>query len=80
MYRYVHARLNDEEEALLSELKQVTGKSATTLVREGLEALAKKKLGQHRTLLSLAGASTGKFSASLKDLSSNKKHLDDYGG
>ena len=78
MKTYVHARLNPDDRRLLQELKQLTGRSDSELVREGLH-MARAGLRLAPSALTLAGASAGKFAGGPKDLSTNQRHLDGFG-
>lgn len=78
MKTYIHARLSEEDQAILEELKKSTGHSESELVRRGLR-LAQRELERGRSALQLAGASVGKFAGGPKDLSTNRKHLEEFG-
>ena len=78
MKSYVHARLSKEERNLLDELKKMTGKSESDLIRHGLELVLKERRPA-TSALQLAGRSAGKFKKGPKDLSTNKKHLEGFG-
>jgi hypothetical protein len=77
MKAYIHARLAREDAALLEELKKATGESESQLVRRGLRLVRERVT--RRSALDVAGKSVGKFRSGLKDLSTNKKHLDGFG-
>ena len=79
MKRYVHARLAPEERAQLEELKRLTGESETVLVKKGLRLVHEQHMRTRRSVLDLAGTLIGKYSGGPRDLSTNKKHLDDFG-
>lgn len=79
MKRYVHARLAPEERAQLEELKRITGDSETALVRKGLRLVHEHEVRGRRSVLDLAGPLVGKYRGGPKDLSTNKKHLEDFG-
>ena len=78
MKSYIHARLNEEDRAVLSDLKKSTGHSETELIRRGLRLLL-KEAGRKQSALDVAGSSAGKFKKGPKDLSANKKHLAGFG-
>jgi hypothetical protein len=76
--RYVHARLSEEERAMLEELKKATGHTESELLRRGLRTIFKEHPRTH-SALHRAGESVGKFKGGPKDLSLNKKHLKGFG-
>ena len=76
---YVHARLSREERAALDKLKAATGRSESDLVRLGVR-LAAEELAGRPSARDLAGASVGRFARGPEDLSTNKTHLDGFGG
>jgi Arc/MetJ-type ribon-helix-helix transcriptional regulator len=78
MKNYVHARLTDEDKAVLEELRKVTGEAESELVRKGLR-LVLKEIGRRPSALELAGDSVGKFRKGPRDLARNKKHLEGFG-
>ena len=78
MKAYVHARLGDEDRAVLEELKQSTGCSESEIVRRGLKLVAAEER-RRRSALDLAGRSVGRFKRGPRDLSTNRKHLEDFG-
>lgn len=78
MKSYIHARLAQEDSAVLKELKNATGESESQIVRRGLRLMREKLSGQ-RSALDLAGTSVGKFKRAQKDLSINKRHLEGFG-
>lgn len=78
MKRYIHARLGDEERTLLQQLKRATGCSESEIVRRGLRLVAQEERRQ-RSALELAGPSVGRFKKAPRDLSTNRRHLDDFG-
>jgi hypothetical protein len=75
---YVHARLSREERAALEELKAATGRSESDLVRLGVK-LAARDLARTVSARALAGTSVGRFERGPKDLSTNRKHLGEFG-
>jgi hypothetical protein len=78
MKAYIHARLTDEDQAVLRELKLATGEAESDLVRRGLR-LVLKELRRKPSALDLAGKGVGKFRQGPRDLSRNKKHLGGFG-
>ena len=78
MKTYIHARLGKHDRAVLEELKQATGHSESEIVRRGLKLVVEQQR-QRRSALELAGRSVGRFKKGPRDLSTNKKHLDDFG-
>jgi len=79
MKDYVHARLAPEERAQLEELKRITGDSETALVKKGLRLVHEHEVRAMRSVLDLAGTFVGKYRGGPRDLSTNKKHLEDFG-
>ena len=79
MKSYIHARLPPADQAVLEELKRSTGRSESALVRRGLQLVAAAER-RRPSALQLAGASVGRFKKGPKDLSSQKKHLEGFGG
>ena len=79
MKGYVRARLAPDERALLEELKRLTGESETVLLKKWLRLVHEQHLRTRRSVLDVAGALIGKYRGGPKDLSTNKKHLDDFG-
>ena len=78
MKTYIHARLNEEDRAVLEDLKKSTGHSESELVRRGLR-LVSEELGRKQSALELAGRSVGKFKKGPRNLATNKKHLEGFG-
>lgn len=71
MAKLVQARLDDETDELLKELRKRTGLSDSELVRRGVRSLAE-------SLPTRAGVrviGVGRFSSGVRDLGSNKAHL-----
>ena len=79
MKRYVHARLGPEDRELLDELKRATGKSETALVKDGIRLVHERELQAGRSVLDVAGKLVGRYRDGPQDLSSNRRHLDDFG-
>jgi hypothetical protein len=78
MKSYIHARLGEEDRAVLAELKEQTGQSESEIVRRGLQLVAQEER-RRRSALELAGRSVGRFTKGPRDLSTNRKHLEDFG-
>jgi len=76
---YIHARLSREDRAALERLKASTGRSESEIVRLGVR-LAQRELAGQPTALDLAGKSVGRFPDGPRDLSTNGRHLDGFGG
>lgn len=74
----IHARLTDEDRALLARLKRATGASDSELIRRGLR-LVHRDLEKTPSALDLAGQSAGRFHGGPADLATNPEHLDDFG-
>ncbi len=75
MAKLVQARLDDETDELLKELRKRTGLSDSELVRRGVRSLAD-------ALPAPAGVhviGVGRFSSGVRDLGSNKTHLAGFG-
>lgn len=79
MKNYVHARINDEERLLLKELKKVTGENESSLVKKGLRLIYQHEVRTKKTALEVAGEAVGCLASGIRDLSTNKKHLEGYG-
>lgn len=79
MKGYIHARLRAADSAVLEELTQSTGCSESEIVRRGLHMVAAEER-QRRSALALAGRSVGRFTKGPRDLSTNRKHLEGFGG
>ncbi len=75
MAKIVHARLDDESEALLRRLGRASGLSDSEVLRRALVAMeaVSGRAGRPR-IIGLAG-----FSSGLPDLGSNKAHLSGFG-
>ena len=78
MKTYIHARLSEDDRATLDTLKQATGQTDSTLVRRGLQLVAAEER-RRRSALELAGRSVGRFKNGPSDLSTNPRHLEDFG-
>jgi predicted DNA-binding protein len=75
---YIHARLSREDREALEKLKAATGRSESDLVRLGIRRAA-AELAARPSALDLAGDSAGRFAGGPKDLSVDRKHLDEFG-
>jgi len=78
MKAYIHARLGEQDRAVLEELKQATGRTESDIVRRGLQLVA-QEAGQQRSALDLAARSVGRFKKAPRDLSASRKHLEGFG-
>ena len=78
MKAYIHARLGAADRAALEELKDATGQTESEIVRRGLQLVAQEERHK-RSALDLAGRRVGRFKKGPRDLSTNKKHLEDFG-
>ncbi len=79
MKSYTQARLSDEDRAALNKLKGQTGQTESEIVRRGLHLVAQEERGR-RSALELAGRSVGRFKKGPRDLSTNRKHVEGFGG
>ena len=79
MKNYIHARLGEEDQKILKELKKVTGKADSSLVKEGLRLIYSEKIKKAKSAFDLVADSAGKFSGGPSDLSTHKKYLQGYG-
>lgn len=79
MKAYIHARLGQVDRAVLEALKQSTGRTESELVRRGLQLVADEE-GGRTSALALAARSVGRFKKGPKDLSTNRKHREGFGG
>lgn len=73
----IHARLDDETDALREELKRREGWTDSEIVRRGIQALAQiapntKKKRKFRGV--------GKYRSGVPDLATNPKYLEGFGG
>ena len=71
----VQARLDEDERKSLALLVRRLGSTPSRVVREGLRLLAASQLSPGRPRV----VGLGKFSSSVRDLGSNKKHLRNFG-
>jgi hypothetical protein len=79
MKSYIHARLGKADRAALEELKEKTGQTESEIVRRGLQLVVQEQRGR-RNALELAGRSVGRFKKGPRDLSTNRRHLEEFGG
>lgn len=75
MAKLVQARLDDETDEILKELRRRTGLSDSEIVRRGVRSLA--ALSRPTSQLRVVGL--GRFSSGIRDLGSNKEHLKGFG-
>jgi hypothetical protein len=76
---YIHARLGEADRTTLEELRKTTGQTESELVRRGLQLVAREER-RRPSALELAGHSVGRFKKGPRDLSTNRKHLEGFGG
>jgi hypothetical protein len=75
MSRVVHARLDEEAEAVREKLAKQLGWNDSQIVREGIKALGGRLLSRrNRTVVGL-----GKYCSGIPDLGSSKRHLEGFG-
>lgn len=79
MKDYVHARLGEEDKAILKELKKATGENESALVKKGLRLVYQQEVKGAKNALELAGDAVGCLKGGPPDLSTNKKHMEGYG-
>jgi hypothetical protein len=75
---YVHARLREEDRNLLERLKRATGRTESEILRRGLQLVAAEEARQP-SALEIAGRSAGRFRKGPVDLSTNDRHLEEFG-
>ena len=75
MAKVVQARLDDETDRILKDLRRRTGLSDSELVRRGVRSLA--ALSQPASSIRFVGI--GRFSSHVRDLGSNEAHLAAFG-
>lgn len=75
---YIHARLSDDDQSTLAEIRAKTGQSDSEIVRRGLQLVAHEER-RRRSALDLAGSSVGRFKNGPRDLSTSRKHLEGFG-
>ena len=78
MKAYIHARLGNEDRAVLEELKETTRQTESEIVRRGLQLVAQEER-RRLSALELAGPGVGRFKKGPRDLSTNRKHLEGFG-
>ena len=79
MKDYIHARIGHEERMFLKELREVTGENESSLIKKGLRLVYQREVKEKKSALELAKGVVGCFASGLRDLSTNKKHLEGYG-
>jgi hypothetical protein len=75
MSRVIHARLDEEAQAVREKLARRLGWNDSQIVREGIKALAGRLLRERKR--SIVGL--GKYRSGIPDLGSSEKHLADFG-
>jgi ppGpp synthetase/RelA/SpoT-type nucleotidyltranferase len=75
MASVIHARLDDDTDALRNDLQSQLGWSDSQIVREGIKSLSSlvQKAGKRKIV------GLGKFKSDVSDLGSNKKYLKSFG-
>ena len=73
--KLVQARLDDETDGILKELRRRTGLSDSEIVRRGVRSLA----ALSRPAAEIRVVGLGQFSSGVRDLGSNKEHLKSFG-
>ena len=76
---YIHARLHPGDRAVIESLRRATGRSQSQLVRQALRALH-QEVERQPSALDRAGKSAGRFRRGPRDLSTNPRYLDEFGG
>lgn len=71
----IHARLDDETEALRDQLKKAAGLTDSEIVRRGIQALASVTPAIRRRRFRGAG----KYNSGIPDLATNPKHMEGFG-
>ena len=75
MSRVIHARLDEETDAVRQQLNLRLGWSDSQIVREGIKALAARLVPKRKRKI----VGLGKFQSGVSDLGSNKRHLKGFG-
>ena len=75
MTEIVHARLDERVRGLFERLRRQTGWKDSEIVRQGIEALARRTL----TPAPKPVVGLGEFESDVDDLGSNPAHLDGFG-
>jgi hypothetical protein len=75
MASIIHARLDNDTDSLRTALQKQLGWSDSQIVREGIKSLSLlvRKQGKRKIV------GLGQFASGVKDLGSNKKHLQGFG-
>ena len=71
----IHARLDDETDALRDQLKRSQGWSDSEIVRRGIKVLASVTPAPKKRRF----RGVGKYKSGLGDLSTNKKYMEGFG-
>lgn len=71
----IHARLDEETEAMCAQLKKLEGWTDSEIVRRGIKLLAAvtPRKGKRRF------TGVGKYDSGVPDLSTNKAHMEGFG-
>lgn len=71
----IHARLDDETEALRDQLKKSAGMTDSEIVRRGIQVLASVTPAIKKRKF----RGVGKYNSGIPDLATNPKHLEGFG-
>lgn len=77
MAKTLTARLDEKSQKELARLSKRLGKTESEIVRESIHLMATLHLATSNGKPEFIGL--GQFASGVKDLASNKKHLDDFG-
>jgi methyl-accepting chemotaxis protein len=77
MAKTLTARLDEKSQKELAQLSKNLNKTESEIVRESIHLMAVSYLANSNGRPGFIGL--GQFHSGLKDLASNKKHLDDFG-
>jgi len=77
MAKILTARLDENSQKELARLSKNLSKTESEIVRESIHLMAVTHLATSNGKAEFIGL--GQFASELKDLASNKKHLDDFG-
>jgi hypothetical protein len=75
MSRVIHARIDEETDKTLKELRRRLGWNDSNIVREGIKALSFMLVRRRKQRI----VGLGSFESGIPDLGSNKQHLEGFG-
>lgn len=75
MANSIHARLDEDTEAIRDDLKRTQGWTDSEIVRRGIKLLASVTPQKGRRKFT----GEGKYASGIADLSTNKKHMEGFG-